>query len=114
MSMTFQRERLLNIIGAKTMGSYDRRLEYHERRWSTGNSITTPYRDLSKRDKLAQLPSRMLKKIAACIYPGWEGFVRHRLDRIYPYQKYHLPPVVYRNEEKIEASREFLRRTSAE
>jgi len=47
MSMTFQRERLLNIIGAKTMGSYDRRLDYYERRWSTGNSTITPYRELS-------------------------------------------------------------------
>lgn len=112
MSMTFQRERLLNIIGAKTMGSYDRRLDYYERRWSTGNSTITPYRELSDRDKLAKLPSRIVKRVAAYIYPGWEGFVRHRLDRIYPYQKYQLPPGVYLNQEKIEASREFLRRTS--
>jgi len=112
MSMTFQRERLLNIIGAKTMGSYDRRLEHYERRWSRRNATTISFRELSNHDRLAQFPSRMLKRIAAWMYPGWEGFVRHRLDRIYPYQKYSLPPAVYLNKEKIEASREFLRRTS--
>ena len=113
MSMTFQRERLLNIIGAKTMGSYDKRLEYYEKRWATRTGIQSSFHELSNRDKLARFPGRMLKRIAACVCPSWGGFVRHRLDKVYPYQKYRLPPGVYLNEEKIGASREFLRRESA-
>lgn len=110
MSMTFHRERLLNMLGAKTKGTCDRRLEDYERLWSKHKQMTTPFRELSKRDKQWQFPLRASKRMATWLCPGWERFLRHGFDRIYPNKKYCLPSTVYLNAEKIAASREFLLR----
>ncbi|OOY12005.1 hypothetical protein BMG00_13110 [Thioclava marina] len=101
MKLTFARERLLRRFGLKTFGSADRR--YHDylalaRAWARTPSMTE-HRDARR---------SLLRRLATGRLPTWRGLMQAGLDRILPYEKFHLPKDVKINLDLVEKNRRFI------
>jgi hypothetical protein len=78
MKLTFQREKILNIFGLKTYGSWDVRKE-------NSRLLHVPFSSLRLIDKIKQLPIRIMHRLA------WRNLMQNVVDKIVPYKKYELP-----------------------
>ena len=102
MALTMKREKLLNIIGLKSLGSAAREIVIRAEVESR-----SAFRDLNFFDKLRSAPKRIVKRVVREL--NWRHFIQHRFDRIIPYAKYSLPNSVYRNDELARKNDSFIK-----
>jgi len=114
MHFTFLRERLLNVLGAKSIGSNDRKaidLFYLLKHGNKGNkakdSHQLSFSALPVAEKVKQLPFRVIRRI---FYLSWRSFMQVNLDKSkwLQYKKYTLPSDVYLNESLIQKNRNYI------
>lgn len=90
--LTFKREAALRAMNLKSPGSEDYPISNN-----FINGISTHHSkrfvELSVKKKLLVLPFRVVRKIVK----PWRWWMQKILDRLYPYQKFHLPKDVIEN-----------------
>lgn len=108
MNLTFQRERLLRALGAKSIGSADWRYEELESLWQSGGRSGPGWSDLTVGQKLRNFPGKLRKRLNERQL-NWRWLMENYVDTIIPYKEYSLPPSVYVNQDTIEKSRRFIK-----
>lgn len=108
MSLTFRREKFFRMLGAKSIGSSDQRLENLGHIWDA-KVIPAPvtFRNLNFYQKIVQFPFRFLRRVFNP-FSKWRLFIKNVYDKLIPYRKYELPSDVYLNRENIEKCRMFI------
>lgn len=100
MLLTFGRERFLNALGMRSIGSDDRDpIDIYRscEVCSCEVSKGIPFKSLSTSKKWKEAPVRTAKRLARLGIPNWRKFIQNGVDRIIPYKMYRLPETVYRN-----------------
>lgn len=121
-NLTFKREKILNFMNLKSIGSEDplfkvKRLKHLQANTSQPKASLLPFRELNRTQKLKTAPHRILRRIKGkalrVIY--WRWCMQSVVDKLVPYKKYRLPEHVLRTIDcdAIASSRIILREIEA-
>ncbi|TQV83645.1 hypothetical protein [Denitrobaculum tricleocarpae] len=115
MKLTFARERIFGVFGAKTAGSNDRAGYFWCRHYfgdeKPGQKKTAVlYRDLPFSQKLAQFPARVFGRMGWRRFDlTWRSFMQKVVNNYLPYRKYALPADVPIPEAVLRANENYFK-----
>ena len=108
MKLTFQREKILNALGLKSYGSWDRSLLEGLTFNGKKEYANVPFSKLLLIDKIKQLPIRIIGKF------NWRHLMQEVVDEIVPYRKYKLPKGLPILQESLNKDSIFLKKIEKE
>jgi hypothetical protein len=106
MELTFKREKILNFLGLKSYGSYDRLLDLHvdATNLDSNPAASSPWSGLCFTDKLKQSPIRVMGRIR------WRSLMQNVVNKYMPYRKYMLPEGLAISQKNLEENAAYLKK----